>query len=168
MDQDFAPRLPASHAPFWLGLAGVCLLLAGCEEPRPRSFTDFMDDRIAREGTIAHCNQNPVATADDIECANARRAAATIALRAERERRVELERESERKLEALRAEMAERERIVRESTLAAARAEREAYEALWRRGGSQPDAGTAGGDAAPPTDSLSLIELPPHLRQTPD
>lgn len=144
------------------------MLLTACEEPRPRSFTDFMDDRIAREGTMAHCNQNPVATADDIECANARRAAATIALRAERERHEQLERESERKLEAMRNEMAERERIVRESTLAAARAEREAYELMWRRGAAGQDAGSAGREVVgPPTDGLNLIELPPHLRRSP-
>jgi hypothetical protein len=144
-------------------MAGFGLLLAGCEGPSPRSFTDFMDDRIAREGTLAQCNQNPVATADDIECANARRAAATIALRAERERREELERESERKLAALRSEMAERERIVRESTLAAARAEREAYESLWRSGaGNWRRAEAAADEAGPPTDRLSLIVLPPR------
>ncbi|HUF71674.1 MAG TPA: EexN family lipoprotein [Gammaproteobacteria bacterium] len=163
MNQYLALRLPAPKARFWLGMAGFGLLLAGCEAPPPRSFTDFMDDRIAREGTLAHCNQNPVATAEDIECANARRAAATIALRAERERREELERESERKLEALRNEMAERERIVRESTLAAARAEREAYESLWRSGaGNRQNAEAAAGEVGPPRDRLSLIVLPPR------
>jgi hypothetical protein len=151
-----------------LGLLGVGLLLTACEKARPRTFADFMDDQIAREGTIAHCNENPVETAADIDCANARRAAATIALRAERERHDELERESERKLEALREEMAERERIVRDSTLAAARAEREAYEKLWR--GGSPDPGTAAGAATvadEPSDRLSLIELPPQLRDDP-
>jgi hypothetical protein len=168
MKQHLARRLPAPKARLWLGIVGLGVL-AACDEPRPRSFTDFMDDRIAREGTIAHCNQNPVATADDIECANARRAAATIALRVERERREELERESERKLEALRNEMAERERIVRESTLAAARAEREAYEALWRSGAAgRPDAtAPPAADSGTPTDRLSLIELPPHLSKLP-
>jgi hypothetical protein len=115
-----------------LAAVGLAVVLAACEEPEPRSFTDFMDDRIAREGIIAQCNQDPVAARGNIECANARRAAAAIALRLERDRREALERESERKLAALRREMAERERLVREAAIAAARAEREAYEARWR------------------------------------
>jgi flagellar motility protein MotE (MotC chaperone) len=126
-----------------------------------------MDDRIAREGTIAHCNQNPVETADDIECANARRAATTVALREERDRREELERESERKLEALRSEMAERERIVRESTLAAARAEREAYEKLWR-GTPQDGSAVDAKPADPPSNVPNFVELPPQFRANTD
>jgi hypothetical protein len=167
MDQRLAPIVSTVLAArTCLGILGLGLLLTACEKPRPRSFADFMDDQIAREGTMAHCNQNPVATATDIECANARRAAVTIALRAERERRDEFERESERKLEALRAEMAERERIVRDSTLAAARAEREAYERLWRSG--SPDSGASSATAADEaSDRLSFIELPPQLRDDP-
>ena len=122
-------------------------MLAGCYEPPPRSFTEFMEDRLAREGTIAICNQDPIASRTDIECANARRAEAAIALRLERARREELERESERRLEALRREMHERERIATEAALAAARAEREAYEAIWR---GNP-AGTAAQGAVGPT-----------------
>ena len=124
-----------------------------------------MEDRIAMDGTIAHCNQNPEATINDIECANARRASVAIALRQERERHEALELESERKLEALRNEMVERERIVRETTLAAARAEREAYEALWREvsRSSQDQSGNTE-FVTHPADRLSLIELPLELR----
>ena len=62
---------------------GSCLI-AGCiEEPRPRSYLEFMEDPIAREGTLARCNQDRDATADDPECTNARRAASTAAARAE-------------------------------------------------------------------------------------
>lgn len=153
----------APRAAVCLGILVSSLLLAACEKPRPRSFSDFMDDRIAREGTIAHCNQNPVETANDIECANARRAATTVALRAERDRREELERESERKLEALRNEMAERERIVRESTLAAARAEREAYEKLWR-GTPQDAAAVDARSADAASDVPNFVELPPRVQ----
>lgn len=110
------------------------------------------------DGTIAFCNQNREETLHDIECANARRASAAIALRAERERREAYEQESERKLEALRQEMVERERIIRETTLAAARAEREAYESMWR-------GESLGPVAAPARDRLSLIELPSSLSQ---
>lgn len=134
----------------------LCALLTACGKVPPRTFADFMEDRIAMDGTIAYCNENREETLNNIECANARRAAAAIALRLERERREAFELESERKLEALRQEMAERERIVREAALAAARAEREAYEAMWR-------GESLGPVAAPPTDSLSLIRLPPSL-----
>lgn len=108
------------------------------------------------DGTISYCNENREETLNNIECANARRAQAAIALRQERERREAFERESERKLEELRDEMAERERIVREATLAAARAEREAYERMWR--------GEIQGPVMEPApDRLSLIQLPPSL-----
>jgi len=110
-------------------------LLAGCaEEPIPRPFAVFMEDRIAREGTLVRCNQNHEATLNDIECANARRAAATIALRYERERRETLERESERKLAALRAQIDVRQRAELEAAARAEAAEDEAYEALWEDG----------------------------------
>jgi hypothetical protein len=78
-------------------------------QPEPRSVLDFMDDGLAREGVLTRCNQNRDATLDDPECVNARRAAATLAIEGDRERAEENERESERKLLAL------RERSYRES-----------------------------------------------------
>jgi hypothetical protein len=85
-------------------------------------------------------------------------------LRQERDRRETFERESQRKIEELKLEMVERERIAREAALAAARAEREAYEAMWRRSGLIPDdvfgpesAPAPAGDPLTPTgDILSL------------
>ena len=61
-----------------------------------------MDDGFAREGVLTRCNQNRDETLNDAECINARRAAATIALQAERARAPELEQRSEAKLVALR------------------------------------------------------------------
>jgi hypothetical protein len=118
---------------------GLCLLLVACDEPVPRTFADFMEDSIARDGTLARCNANPEGTLHDLECAQARRAAASIALREEREKRAALELESQRKIDDLKQEMLERERIATEVALAAARAEREAYEAMWRARGAVPD-----------------------------
>ncbi len=118
-----------------LGLiASLCLLTAGCSGPEPRSFQDFMDDRIAREGTLARCNQDREKTARDIDCANARRAASTVALHEERARREDLERESERKLAALRAQIGMRDRARREAMAAALAAAEAAYEAQWAAG----------------------------------
>lgn len=134
------------------------LTLAACEKPTPRSFTQFMEDRIAREGTLAHCDEFPQETANDIECANARRAAAAIALRQEREKREELERESQRKIAELERVVSERERIAREAALEALRAQEEAYEARWR--------GEAAGPPAPEPvgDRLDFIEVPARVR----
>ena len=90
-----------------------------------------MDDSVAREGTLARCNQNRQETARDIECANARRAASALALIEERERREVLERESERKLAALRTQIERRDRAKRDAMAAALAAAEAAYEAQW-------------------------------------
>ena len=77
--------------------------LAACApQPEPRTAYDFMEDGLARDGVLARCNQDRDATLTDEECANARRAAAAVALEAERAREPALERASEAKLAALR------------------------------------------------------------------
>jgi hypothetical protein len=75
--------------------------VAACSpQPGPRSVLDFMEDGLARDGVLTRCNSGR--DDGDVECANARRAAATLAIEAERERSVDFERESERKLAAVR------------------------------------------------------------------
>ena len=66
-----------------------------------------MDDGLAREGVLTRCNQNREETLNDEECNNARRAASTIALEAERARAPALEQQSEAKLLALRERQAD-------------------------------------------------------------
>jgi hypothetical protein len=164
----FATRRASSRIGRHSVLVVLLALIAACEQPQQvRSYSDFMEDRIAREGTLARCNEDRDATLYDIECANARRAASAIALRRERERREALERESERKLADLRDQMARREQAARDAALAQAAAEREAYEAQWRDqntaagSASGPKGGLAGVTAAAsPGDGLSLIEVP--------
>jgi glutamate-1-semialdehyde aminotransferase len=107
------------------------LVLAACEQPRPISFSEFMEDDLARDGTLARCNQDRTASANDLECANARRAAMAIALSEERARREALEAESERLREELRARIAERHEAERRALEVAEAAERLAYEAQW-------------------------------------
>jgi hypothetical protein len=115
------------------------LLVAGCApEPQPRSFADYLEDRMLMEGTLARCNSDRNGTHDDLECANARRAAVTIALRVEEAKREELERESERKLTELRDELARREQREREALAEAEAARQAAYEAIWK-GNTVPD-----------------------------
>jgi hypothetical protein len=120
-----------------LGLcAGVAPLLAAAlaacaPDPAPRTFYDFMEDGYAREGVLARCNRERDATLSNEECANARRAAAAIALEAERARAPGLQQESEAKLLALRAREARRAAAEREATNAARLAAEAAYEARW-------------------------------------
>jgi hypothetical protein len=81
----------------------LAAVLAACApKSEPRTVLDFMDDGFAREGVLTRCSQNREETLNDAECINARRAAATIALEAERARAPELEQRSEAKLVALR------------------------------------------------------------------
>jgi hypothetical protein len=129
---------PAQRRGALFAMAGLLCLIAGCEEPQPTSFAEFMEDEFARDGTLVRCNEDRDATLDDIECANARRAAAAIALREERARREALEIESERRIAELRAEV-ERERAA--AALAHQRAEaaaRAAYDAQWEGGDATP------------------------------
>lgn len=86
--------------------AGVCLLLAAAigacaPESKPRTVLDFMEDGLAREGVLTRCNQDRDATLQDVECANARRASATLAIEAERARAGDVEHAREPKLAVL-------------------------------------------------------------------
>jgi hypothetical protein len=150
-------RAPRAVPRAIVGAAILTLVLAvgACVKPEPRRFEEFMDDSIAREGTLARCNQNREDTARDIECANARRAAAAIALVKERERRVELERESERKLARLRSEIERRDRAKSQAMAAALAAAEAAYEAQW----------AADEDGALSFDSAVDFVSPPELER---
>lgn len=150
----------------------IVLGLAACDEPQPRTFTDFMEDRIAMEGTLARCELDGRESLKDIECANARRAEAAIALRRERERRVELERESERKLAALKQQIEARDQAAYAAALAAEEAEKAAYEEQWKAGFKPADIASPGeasaalfptqADAAPtPSDADSAAPAQP-------
>jgi hypothetical protein len=78
-------------------------IAAACApQPEPRSVLDFREDGLARDGVLTRCNRNRDENRDEVECANARRAASTLAIEAERAHAAEFERESERKLAALR------------------------------------------------------------------
>lgn len=158
--QRIAPS-PSARAP-WGGHAAVvlgCLLAAACSKPDPRGFDEFMEDRIAREGVIARCNQNRGNVETDIECANARRAASTIALREEQARRRELELESDRKLALLRAEIERRDRAKREAMEAALAAAEAAYEAQWASSQGEGFDAAAASEVAAPEDAQPVKEF---------
>ena len=147
-----------------LTLSVLLLVSSGCAKPEPLYFTDFMEDRFAREGTLARCNQDRDASLNDIECANARRAAAAIALREERARRQQFEQESERKLDELRAEVERQRQSALAAQVEAEAAARAAYEAQWREGaGGQPPVGIDGQpliDLTAPADSATATASP--------
>ncbi len=143
-----------------LGLiASLCLLTAGCSGPEPRAFQYFMEDRIAREGTLARCNRDREATARDIDCANARRAASTVALREERALREDYERESERKLTALRAQIGLRDRARREAMAAALAAAEAAYDAQWPSAGARMDIRVDGSSPGAQTQTGASVDI---------
>src|SRR5690606_20210555 len=119
-------------------------LLAACEGPKPRSFNDFLTDSLAREGALARCNQDRDANLRDVECANARRAAAAVAVQQERERREQLDRESERKLDEIRRLVALQQQREREAAEAAAAAAEAVYDLQWLE--SQPSGDEAAAD----------------------
>ncbi len=144
-----------------LSLVLVASQLAGCStEIRPRSYMQFMEYSIAREGTLARCNQDREATAGDAECINARRAASTLAARADEELREQREESSD----VLRAAVRDREGYAQ---AAAQRAEAAAqvtadaeFESQWRV--AQENVQAAQPDYAEPSAAtLDFIELPP-------
>lgn len=152
-------------------VAVVGLSLAACSEPEPRSYTFFMEDRIARDGTLARCNENPREAQFDIECANASRAQAAIQLRLERERIAALEAASRLEIERLTRERDERDRRARELAEEAMRQQVAAYEKLWGvsgDAGADADAAAARPEAAAQSaatdDGPSPFTVPEYLR----
>ena len=110
----------------------IACFTAGCiEEPRARSYMEFMDDSFAREGTLARCNQDREGTANDAECINARRAASSLAARADEALREQRDAESEI-LRAAASDRAASAQIAAQQAEEAARVNAEAeYEAQW-------------------------------------
>jgi hypothetical protein len=85
-------------------LTVLAALVAACQgqQTGARTFYDFKEDSVARDGVLSRCDKAPNATSDDLECIAARRAAAAVALEQERARADGRDRQSERKLVALR------------------------------------------------------------------
>ena len=153
-----------------IGGVMVLLLLAACEEPNPTSYAEFMEDSIARDGTLIRCNLDRENTTNDIECANARRAAATIALREERERREVFEQESERKLAVLRAEVERERAAAREAQALAEAAAKAAYDAQWEGQSDQPigvDGLPIGADNVPSDAAAALNNIEDNIEAVP-
>jgi hypothetical protein len=144
----------------------VAVWVTACEQPkRPRPYEFFMEDGLAREGVLARCNQDRSASVDDQECANARRAAAALGANGERERAQNYERESERKLTAMRDRAAREQQAQEQAAAAAKAAEHDAYEAQWREKNA-PAAGPTSDASGRDSERESLSQLParPELK----
>jgi len=85
-----------------LFICGFLLLGACAKEPAPRSVEEFAQNPILLEATVVRCSQNRSETRYDPECINAREAVSRVMAKEERERRTDLEAQSERKRQALR------------------------------------------------------------------
>jgi len=144
----------------------AAVLVAACDQgaPRPRSFEFFKEDGLAREGALARCNQDRDATLNDVECANARRAASALAAELEQARSGALAAESERKLSAMRDRSARAEQAQHEADAAAQAAAEAAYEAQWRdRKPSSAEGGTSDASKAAPAFGSPLGPVNPSL-----
>jgi len=152
------------------GVLSVAAWLVACDTPaKPRSVEFFTEDGLAREGVLARCNQDRRASAGDVECDNARRAAMSLAAEGEGQRNASFEKESERKLNALRNRQVRQEQAEQDAAVAAKAAADAAYEAQWREKNAQ--GGAAGSepisDAADPVverESLSQLPARPNLK----
>lgn len=144
----------------------VAVLGTACSQdgPRPRSFEVFMEDGLAREGVLARCNQDRDATFDDVECSNARRAAAALAGERDEGRSADLAAASERKLAAMRAASARAEQAAQDAAAAAQAAAAAAYEAQWRAGKVSAEDVANGTGARAPAFGAPLGPVLPSMR----
>ena len=119
-------------------------LVAGCAEPPlPVSVTEFMENPRLLEATMVRCGQNRAEMKYESECVNAREAVNRLERVAERERRQQLEAQSERKRQALRQTQEAAAAARRRADDERRRREEEAYLGLFDDGGQN----------APPTAS---------------
>jgi hypothetical protein len=171
-----------------LRAAGATIALAtlvACQQGHePRTASDFMEDGLARDGVLARCNGDAAASRRDVECDNARRAAAAVAAGdtdVDRTRSADLARQSERKMLAMR-ERDSREQQAGAQAAADARAQTDAqYEAQWREQNSAGKTASANdvdtdfefvparpslkvAAVAPPASDLTIV--PPELQSS--
>ena len=82
--------------------ACLIVLLSCSEEPPALTVGEFMENPRELESAMVRCAQNRSATRYEAECLNAREAGILLEAGLERERRKDLEKQSERKRQALR------------------------------------------------------------------
>jgi len=138
-----------------LGAAGVAIafatLVAGCNgpQPGPRTYYDFKEDSVARDGVLSRCSQEGDTAASDQECIAAKRAAAAAALEQERSRSGGLEQQSERKIVAMRDRAARQQQAEAEAATSARADAKAAYDRQWRDAKGSHDATQVAAPSAP-------------------
>ena len=115
-------------------------LLTACEGESPRSYSEYLEDPIAREATLLRCNASRDVSRGDAECINAKRAATALAAQHDAEKSRRLEAESERKRAALRERIAAQQASERRQLSEMKRRANLAYEQNW----SYSDGGSEG------------------------
>jgi hypothetical protein len=83
-------------------MSGLVALAVCAEPPPPVSVVEFMENPRLLEATMVRCGQNRTEMKYESECVNAREAVNRLERAAERDRRQQLEAQSERKRQALR------------------------------------------------------------------
>ncbi len=94
---------PAKFVAFGILCAGI-LASTGCEPKRipPMTVTDLMEDRVALDGVLMKCNQNPPIAHNESDCLNARIAIERLAKDVDPAEEAKRAAEFERAREALR------------------------------------------------------------------
>lgn len=86
-----------------IALTAAALTVAACSEPPPpRSVSTFLEHPNLLEAALVRCTKNRAESRYDTECLNAREAVKLIEAKDEATRRADLEKQSERKRDALR------------------------------------------------------------------
>jgi len=108
------------------------LAAAGCaKEAPPTSVDEFVQDRVMLDATLARCDLERSDTFDDRNCVNARRAVERLWREQEELNADLLERESERKLQALREQREREDRLAEQRRLEEQQSEQqELYQGL--------------------------------------
>jgi hypothetical protein len=99
-------------------LFSAALLGACAKEPPPRSVNEFIDNPMLLEAAIVRCAQDRTQSRYDLECVNARQAAASIQAKEEARRAAELEATQEAAAEARRRALEAEERRRNEDYIA--------------------------------------------------
>lgn len=88
---------------FNIALTTVLMSLVACSEPTPpRSVSTFLENPYLLDAALVRCAGTRSSGQSDAECSNAREAVGIIEAKLEASRRVELEKQSQRKRDALR------------------------------------------------------------------
>ena len=86
-----------------IALTTTLVFLAACSEPPPpRSVTQFLEKPFLLEAALVRCTHNRAESRYDAECINAREAVKIIEAKEEEARRADLDKQSQRKRDALR------------------------------------------------------------------